>query len=85
MINFITRFIAAAGLGAWFRLGAPLVGGTAITTLTVLVASWSALEGTPTWVWLAVGGAALLGTAVLIERGGMPDKADLESLTKRWN
>jgi hypothetical protein len=35
----LTVGIVAAGLGAWFRLGAPLVGGTAITCLTVLVTS----------------------------------------------
>jgi len=80
----LTVGIIAAGLGAWFRLGAPLVGGTAITTLTILAASWNALEGTPTWVWLALGGTALLGIAVAIERSGVPDKADLESLTERW-
>ncbi|HWL43479.1 MAG TPA: hypothetical protein VNQ73_11090 [Ilumatobacter sp.] len=81
----LTVGIVAAGLGAWFRLGAPLVGGTTIVGLTLLVASWSSLSGTPTWVWLAVGGAALLGVAVVIERGGMPDTVDLKTLTDRWN
>jgi hypothetical protein len=36
-------------------------------------------------VWLALGGATLLAVAVVIERNGMPDRADLRSLTDRWS
>jgi hypothetical protein len=35
-------------------------------------------------VWPALGGAALLAVAVVIERNGMSDWADPRSLTDRW-
>jgi hypothetical protein len=34
---------------------------------------------------LALGGTALLGVAVLIERRGQPGVADLRALISRWN
>ncbi len=77
--------VTAAGLGAWHRLAAPLVGGTALALTAGVVAIGTDLTAVPTWTWLAVGGAALLGTAVLIERRGQPGVADLRALISRWN
>lgn len=77
--------IAAAGAGAWQRLAAPLVGGTALTAVGVFLATGSDLTAIPTWVWLAIGGLALLSIAVLIERNGKPGAPDLRDLVSRWN
>ena len=50
------------------RLAAPLVLGTAMIATTVAAAAGPRLADLDTWVWLAVGGAALIGLAVLVER-----------------
>src|SRR5690606_2231651 len=64
----LTFGVVATGLGAWHRLAAPLVGGSIITVVTTFVATGSDPTAVPVWIWLATGGLALLGTAVLIER-----------------
>ena len=79
----LTLGIAAAGAGAWHRLAAPLVGGTIITAVTTFIATGSDLSAIPTWSWLATGGLALLGTAVLIERTSKQGTS-LHDLVDRW-
>lgn len=81
----LTIGIAAVAIGAWRRLAALLIGGTTLVGVTVFVAAGSDLTAIPTWSWLAVGGLALLGIAVLIERGGKPGTADLRQLIDRWD
>lgn len=81
----LTIGVAAAASGAWQRLAAPLVGGTVLTVIGVFLATGSDLTAIPPWTWLAIGGGALLGTAVLIERAGRPGSADIRELVGRWN
>ena len=81
----LTIGMVAAGLGAWHRLAAPLVGGTVLTAVGVFLATGSDLTAVPNWTWLALGGATLLGLAVLIERNGKPGAPDLKDLVSRWN
>lgn len=80
----LTLGIAAAGLGAWHRLAAPLIGGTVITAITTFMATGSDLAAIPTWSWLAAGGLALLATAVLIERTSKQG-TNLHDLVDRWD
>ncbi|MCB0969891.1 MAG: hypothetical protein KDB37_23865, partial [Ilumatobacter sp.] len=80
----VTFGVTAAAIGAWRRLAAPLVAGTAITAATTFVAMGSDLRAVPTWMWLALGGVALLGIAVLIERTSQHGTT-LRDLTDRWN
>jgi hypothetical protein len=61
--------VAVAGGGAR-RLGGPLVVGTIALVAVVLVETFAFVASVPTWAWLAVGGAVLLGVAVFIERTG---------------
>lgn len=79
----LTLGIVAAGVGAWHRLAAPLIGGTVITATTTFIATGSDLSAIPTWSWLAAGGLALLGTAVLIERTSKQGTS-LHDLVDRW-
>lgn len=81
----ITLGVLSAGSGAWFRLTAPLVGGTAIVTLSVLAASWDTITSAPTWVWLTVGGLLLLGVGVLIEQRGDRWRPDVDHLIEGWS
>ena len=62
----------AIALGGVRRLGAPLVLGTVMLVATILVSAGARLAATPTWVWIAVGGTALLVIAALIERSERP-------------
>lgn len=80
----VTLGVTAAALGAWRRLAAPLVVGTAITAATTFVAMGSDLRAVPTWTWLALGGLALLGVAVLIERTSQHGTT-LRDLVDRWD
>ncbi|MEQ9164177.1 MAG: hypothetical protein RLN74_15795, partial [Ilumatobacter fluminis] len=80
----VTLGVAAAALGAWRRLAAPLVIGTVITAATTFVAMGSDLRAVPTWTWLAVGGLTLLGVAVLIERTSLHGTT-LHDLIDRWD
>ena len=80
----VTLGVAAAALGAWRRLAAPLVLGTVITAATTFVAMGSDLRAVPTWTWLAVGGLTLLGVAVLIERTSQHGTT-FHALIDRWD
>ena len=66
----LTFGIATAAIGAWRRLAALLVGGTAQILLTLLLATGGELAEVPTWGWLAAGGLSLLAVAVAVERNG---------------
>jgi hypothetical protein len=61
--------LAVAG-GGVRRLGGPLVVGTIAVVAVVLVETFALVASVPTWAWLALGGALLLGVAVMIERTG---------------
>ena len=72
---------AAAGLlglvavvgGGTGRHGGPLVVGVGVVATVTVVETIAVVAAVPTWVWLAVGGAVLVGAAALIERtGGRP-------------
>lgn len=80
----LTIGIASVIAGAWHRLAAPLVGGTALTLLAAVLATGSDFTAVPTWLWLALGGGVLLGTAALIERNGRPGAPDLRALMSNW-
>lgn len=75
--------VGAAVVGAWGRLGAPLVGGTAIAIGTFLVGYGNYVGSVPLWVWLGVGGFVLMGVAVAVERGSKQG-ATLSDLINRW-
>lgn len=60
--------VAAVAIGAWARLVGPLLTGTALLMAVTGHESLAVAAGVPTWVWLAAGGSALLGTGVLLER-----------------
>ncbi|HSM65819.1 MAG TPA: hypothetical protein VK860_05915 [Ilumatobacteraceae bacterium] len=64
--------VVAMAIGGVRRLGAPLVLGTLTAITTIVVSAGSRLATTPTWVWIAVGGAGLLVIAALIERSERP-------------
>ena len=81
----LTVGVVAAGIGAWLRLAAPLVGGTVIVAATLLVTSGDALRQAPTWAWLVVGGLALLTIGVMIERAGDRERPDLRHLLDGWD
>lgn len=80
----LTIGMVAAGIGAWRRLAAPLVGGVAVIGSTLLLAVGDDLTDVPTWAWLAVGGLALLGVAVLIERASRHGSSGLAGIVDRW-
>jgi hypothetical protein len=80
----LTIGIVASGFGAWHRLGAALVGGTLLSGWGVVLAVDADLTNLPTWTWLASGGLALLGLAVLIERAATVGSAGLRELVERW-
>lgn len=55
------------------RLGGPLVVGTVLLVAAMLIEVFAVIAAVPTWVWLALTGALLVGVAILIERhGGSP-------------
>lgn len=60
--------LAAALAADWDRLIGPLLTGTALLAAVTVHESLGVAAGVPTWVWLAAGGSALLGTGVLLER-----------------
>jgi hypothetical protein len=64
--------VVAVAIGGVRKLGAPLVLGTLTAVTTIVVSAGSRLATTPTWVWIAVGGAGLLVIAALIERSERP-------------
>ncbi len=63
-----TVAVAAVIVGGWWRQVGPLVVGTATLAVVTVHESLAAGVDVPTWVWLASGGAALLGAAIAMER-----------------
>ena len=78
--------VVAVAVGGLRRLAAPLLGGTALVTASVVLASGHQLASLPVWVWLAVGGLGLLTVAGLIEwRAPTDDGSDGQpSLKRLW-
>jgi hypothetical protein len=78
--------VVAVAIGGLRRLAAPLLGGTALVTASVVLASGHQLASLPVWVWLAVGGLGLLTVAGLIEwRAPTDDGTDGQpSLKRLW-
>ena len=79
--------LLAVAIGGLRRLAAPLVLGTVMIATTVAVAAGPRLADLDTWVWLAVGGAALIGLAVLVERtvnGEDGEGLDWRRLRQTW-
>jgi hypothetical protein len=74
--------VAAVAGGGIRRLGGPLVVGTLALVAVVLVETLAFVASVPTWAWLAVGGAVLLGVAVLIERTGTSPVATAKRLVE---
>jgi hypothetical protein len=81
----VTLGALGVGIGGWRRLAAPLVCGVTLIVWSVLLASADDLREVPTWGWLATGGLALLGVAVLIERASKVGTEGLRELVAKWN
>jgi hypothetical protein len=62
--------VLAVAAGGARRLGGPLVVGSLVLVAVVVVETLAVVASVPTWAWLALGGCALLGAAVAIERSG---------------
>lgn len=60
--------VAAVEAGGHRRLAGPLVLGTALLVILTGYETVSITAGLPTWTWLALGGATLLGAGVAMER-----------------
>jgi hypothetical protein len=60
--------VGAVALGGARRLGGPLVLGTAAVVAVAGYESLIVTRGVPTWAWLALGGALLLGAGTVMER-----------------
>ena len=60
--------VVAVTFGGWRRMTAPLLLGTALLVALAGYETVSVTAGIPTWVWLASGGALLVGAGVLMER-----------------
>jgi hypothetical protein len=56
--------------GGAARLGGPLFVGTFLLVASVLIEVIAVVAAVPTWMWLALGGTALLAAASAIERSG---------------
>jgi hypothetical protein len=68
--------VVAVIAGGSERLGGPLVMGTLVLAAVVGVETFAVVAAVPTWAWLAVGGATLLGAGAAMEKvGGSPVKA----------
>jgi hypothetical protein len=73
--------LAVAGGGAR-RLGGPLIVGSVILASVAVVETLAVVASVPTWAWLALAGAVLLGTAVAIERSGASPVASARRLVE---
>lgn len=62
--------VAAVVAGAFRRLGAPLVLGVLLLVSLTLYEALAVVASVPTWAWLALGGATLLGAGIALERSG---------------
>ena len=60
--------MAAVVVGGSKRLAAPLLLGTALLVGLTAHESLSVTRQVPTWGWLALGGAALVGAGIVMER-----------------
>lgn len=60
--------VAAVAAGGTWRLAAPLVLGSGLLAALAVHESLGVTASVPTWAWLALGGATLLGAGVLLER-----------------
>jgi hypothetical protein len=68
----VLAVVAVVGGGAGRHAG-PLVVGVVTVVVVVGIETLAVAAAVPTWAWLTVGGAVLLGAAALIERtGGAP-------------
>lgn len=75
--------IVWVGVGAWRRLGAYLVGGTVLLAATVSISSGERLAALPGWVWMLVGGSALVALATAVERGANGQHGGVRDLVRR--
>lgn len=62
--------VASVAVGGVWRLGAPLLVGTALLAATVIVGWGAQLAALPVWSWIAFGGLGLLVLAALIDGRG---------------
>ncbi len=60
--------VVAVGVGATRRLAAPLYLGTGAIVSVTLWETMDVAAGMPAWMWMAVGGSALISGAVILER-----------------
>ena len=60
--------VVAVAVGGGRRLAGPMLVGTGLLVAVTVHESLGALAGVPTWGWLTLGGALLLGTGVALER-----------------
>ena len=60
--------VAAVVAGGTWRLAAPLVLGSGVLAALAVHESLGVTASVPTWAWLALGGATLLGAGVALER-----------------
>jgi hypothetical protein len=72
--------VLAVAAGGARRLGGPLVVGSLVLVAVVVVETLAVVASVPTWAWLALGGCALLGAAVAIERSGTSPVASARRL-----
>jgi hypothetical protein len=63
--------VAAVTAGGAHRLAGPLLVGTTLVVAVTVHETLGVTAGLPTWVWLAAGGTALLGSGVAMERRGV--------------
>jgi hypothetical protein len=74
--------VVAVAAGGTRRLGGPLVVGSLVLVAVAVVETLAIVASVPTWAWLAVGGCALLGVAVAIERSGTTPVATARRLVE---
>ena len=68
--------LIAIAIGGVRRLSAPLVIGTLTPIAAILIMSGPALAQLSLWLWVALGGAFLIGLAMMIERTVVTENGD---------
>jgi hypothetical protein len=63
--------VTAVAAGSWRRLAGPLFVGSALLAVITVNETIHRSAGVPTWIWLALGGATLLGAGVTMELRGL--------------